>query len=1050
MVERAQLADSVEVRLLGPLRVWTRDGALVQDREWRTGKNADLLRWLALRDGDPVPVEVLADALWPDVGEAKARGSLRTAVSQLRRVLGQDSVERVSTGLALVGAWTDSTTFRELAEEVARHRREGEAALVLRSAREADALYLADLPLGEGTPEPLAEHAAALSALRRGVLADAAEAAVELGWMHDAVELGRRLLEVDPVSERASRVLMLGHAGLGEVHHALAEYERCRAVLAEELGADPSPQTRAVHLQVLAPPPSRTPTIALVGRRHELARLGGLLRPAAPTAVPPAVLLVGDDGSGRRRLAEEACASAGCTLLEVRDAAQGASRHDSRSGGDLPGTRPQVLYWEPDLPRDADALPGLLQGDGPRDRPVLVALPCSWREQVDGSDRLAAATVVLDLPALLPEEVEELAESLLAGALSPGLLDELLVASAGLPGTVTGVLRSWSSSGRLVATSSGLALAPVAAPRDDDPSGRRALVRALPRLEGDALEALLLAAVLDQPMTPTLLASVLVDAADDLTAPRLLRARAAAALDRLVDAALLRSSPAGAVWRHPLLRDAVNGWLRPVVRQRLHRRVAGQALVSSAVRVDHWLRAGERELACVAALEAADECLARGDHAGARAHLLQLQSLGDLPEADIADRLGLFEVLGDACALLRRPEEAAEAYQSALDLALEHLLPDSGRLRRKLEGSVTGTRMLEVAGVPGEEQTVLNGLGVLPGTLPDAQLETLLRDAVAQADRKHDARGAIAVRLQLAAAYHLPRREFRAAHERVQQALALGPRPRERLRAVVVQHLPAVLGGAGATVKDALDEAARAAEAAGEERLHWQLRELQVLVAHDLGLPTFGALWAPLRDRVLHGPPDDLTPELATIALRVLVEREELDLALAVVDHLPLTGGAALVLQHLARMSRADLADSYGEQRHAADLLRSVVEGGSESGCTLLVPEAAARLVALEAAESRGEAAAHFDLLDESTGGTSGGPREEVFRRLARAAVRSAQGDHARALRSCEQAAALASRHGLQVLGARARRTRAELVRHQPRVLNLVDAERAGSAAREQ
>ena len=188
----------------------------------------------------------------------------------------------------------------------------------------------------------------------------------------------------------------------------------------------------------------------------------------------------------------------------------------------------------------------------------------------------------------------------------------------------------------------------------------------------------------------------------------------------------------------------------------------------------------------------------------------------------------------------------------------------------------------------------------------------------------------------------------------MQQALALGPRPRERLRAVVVQHLAAVLGGAGATVREALDEAARAAEAAGEERLSWQLLELRVLVAHDLGLPSFDTLWPTLRDRVLHGPADDLVPELATVALRVLVEREELDLALGMVDHLPLTGGSALVLQHLARLSRADLAESYGEQRHAADLLRSVVEGGAESGCTLLVPEAAARLVVLEASSSPG------------------------------------------------------------------------------------------------
>ena len=79
------------------------------------------------------------------------------------------------------------------------------------------------------------------------------------------------------MSERASRVLMLGHAALGEVHHALAEFERIREVLADELGVDPSPQTRAAHLKVLQPVPTAPVRPPFVGRASELHWLSAVL-----------------------------------------------------------------------------------------------------------------------------------------------------------------------------------------------------------------------------------------------------------------------------------------------------------------------------------------------------------------------------------------------------------------------------------------------------------------------------------------------------------------------------------------------------------------------------------------------------------------------------------------------------------------------------------------------------------------------------------------------------------------------------------------------------
>ena len=1021
--------DWIEVRLLGPLRVRLPDGSHVPDRDWRTGKNVDLLRWLALQAGDAVPVEVLADGLWPEADETRARSSLRTAVAQLRRVLGPTAVDRVAAGLVLTGCWVDAPVFLQLSEDVDRHLRAGRHADAFAAALEADALYVADMVVADGAPSALAEHANALAALHHRLLGDAAEAALEQGWARDAVAFAQRLRDVDATSERASRVLMLGHAALGEVSAALAEFERVRSVLAEELGVDPSPQTRAAHLKVLQPLPTAPVQSAFVGRASELHWLSTVLDDVRTCGGdrPAVVALSGADGSGRHRLAVTACEDEDLPWTDVR---RGQSL--AQAAAAAPG---RALVWRPDPATDLEQLRGLLSGAEPLRGPalVLVLLPCPGElPEVDHLVQLHAVRS-LELPPLLLDDVEALARQVLSGLPLPSLLEELHSVSGGLPGRVLEVLHEWSSGGRLTATSRGLALAPRAGEQEQeqDRAGRRALARALPRLEGDALEALQLAALLDQAITPSLLAPVLVErqAGTDDSA---LRNRATAALEQLIDLALLRHSAAGAVWRHPLLRDAVRAWMRPAVTQRLHRRIAGRAPMPSAARVEHWLAAGERELACVAALEAAAACSSRGDHAGARTHLLEVCSLGDLPEASAEDRVDLFESLGDACGQLRRAEEARGAYGHAVDIATAALLPSVTRLRRKLE-EVSDPRAME--GVrpqgPADDTSVLTGLGA-PGldSLDLAQLEDHLRDLVEQADRRHDVRRAVGGRLQMAAAVLLPRRDFRGVQEWVDGAMALDARPADRLRAVVVRHVTSVLLGGGARARSALAEAAAAAEAAGERALGWRLLGMRVLVAHDLGDPDFEALWERLERRVLTGAADEMVPELAAIGLRVLVEREELDRATTMSSALALAGSQSWpLLEHLARLAGSDLAAGLGDHRHAADLLRSVVEEGRATGCTLFVPEAAARLVVLEAGHDRAAARTAFEVYDDVVGATVGGPREEYWRRLSRAAVRAAHDDLEGAAAACGQASSLASRHGLQVLAARARHTRTDYLR---------------------
>jgi len=58
-------------------------------------------------------------------------------------------------------------------------------------------------------------------------------------------------VRLEPFRETAYQLLMKRHAAAGDRAEALRVYARCREVLRDELGVDPSPQTEAVFLEIL-------------------------------------------------------------------------------------------------------------------------------------------------------------------------------------------------------------------------------------------------------------------------------------------------------------------------------------------------------------------------------------------------------------------------------------------------------------------------------------------------------------------------------------------------------------------------------------------------------------------------------------------------------------------------------------------------------------------------------------------------------------------------------------------------------------------------------
>ena len=245
------MTDQIRIQLLGDFSVRRLDGSTVGSHEWRTGKTMDLLRLLAIDNGRPVRIASLLARLWPDVSDARAKASLRTAASQIRRAVGTNCVARQPGNLLLTDCWVDVGEFLSIHAAVQRAALQHEPADVLHQAKLAERLYRDDFHAYDDDSDWATQERDLLSHARHEVLTDAAEAAIELGRFREAIGFASLASRIDASAESPHRSLMRAHAELGEIGSALRVFEAYRARLAEELGADPSPQTTQLHLRLL-------------------------------------------------------------------------------------------------------------------------------------------------------------------------------------------------------------------------------------------------------------------------------------------------------------------------------------------------------------------------------------------------------------------------------------------------------------------------------------------------------------------------------------------------------------------------------------------------------------------------------------------------------------------------------------------------------------------------------------------------------------------------------------------------------------------------------
>ncbi|MCA9873859.1 MAG: hypothetical protein KC441_09395 [Anaerolineales bacterium] len=320
------MATELQIVLLGDVHVRQADE---QDIVPELSTKALALFCYLVETGHTHQRTSLTGLLWGEKPEEDARRSLRVELTKMRRFLNGylDTTRQTARFSREAPYWLDTEAFEHFLQLAQTAVGAAQRAYL----REAVTLYTGEFMAGfmvSDAPDFEEWILVQRERYRQGAIQalDQLTAICLEQKDHQAgIEYAQQLLAIDPWREEAHQQLMQLYALAGQRSAALRQYEICREVLAEELGIEPSPQTKALMQQIrdgeraetlaykrpLPAPTASTPAVqipfqapALVpyfqGRDDEMEQLGAMLLPAD---APPVISLVGMGGIGKSSVA---------------------------------------------------------------------------------------------------------------------------------------------------------------------------------------------------------------------------------------------------------------------------------------------------------------------------------------------------------------------------------------------------------------------------------------------------------------------------------------------------------------------------------------------------------------------------------------------------------------------------------------------------------------------------------------------------------------------------------------------------------------------------
>ncbi len=267
--------------------------AIESDREVVPTEGVRIAGWVALayllsQRHRPVRHDELAEAIWGEELPKSWATMVRGIVSKLRSALaaaglGSDTISTAFGCYQLTLPADAAVDVEEAAADIAL----AEAALAAgrvaeardRATRACSVASAQFLPGASGTWVERRQRE--LADLRVRALEAVSQAAASRGAHADAVAAADEAVKLEPLRESSYLRLITAHAAAGNRAEALRAYERCRHVLAEELGVKPSTAVEAEYLRLLADENEELPASGPVSVRPEVRALPPALALAA-------------------------------------------------------------------------------------------------------------------------------------------------------------------------------------------------------------------------------------------------------------------------------------------------------------------------------------------------------------------------------------------------------------------------------------------------------------------------------------------------------------------------------------------------------------------------------------------------------------------------------------------------------------------------------------------------------------------------------------------------------------------------------------------------
>jgi predicted ATPase/DNA-binding SARP family transcriptional activator len=301
------------IQLVGPIAVLGNGGVVTGAP--LAGRRVRLALAALATSPDGLSSNALADRIWDELPSTWA-AALRGTILALRGALepiglgGQQLVQTSPGGWALAsGVSVDLLEADVVVSAAERLLSDGAAESAIEAIATVSAVIGGDL-LAEEDAAWLGELRIRLSAITDRALAVEAESALLLGRSATAANAARRLLERNGLDERAHRVLIRALASSGDRAGAIHAYEECRALLADQLGTDPGPETTAVYLDVLRSGASGAGNLPALPRNGFFGRQKELAAATEALAEPGVLSVLGRGGVGKTRFALHAAHAA--------------------------------------------------------------------------------------------------------------------------------------------------------------------------------------------------------------------------------------------------------------------------------------------------------------------------------------------------------------------------------------------------------------------------------------------------------------------------------------------------------------------------------------------------------------------------------------------------------------------------------------------------------------------------------------------------------------------------------------------------------------------